>query len=201
MTHDRPELYFPRDVEWREWLMQNFDQFPQGIYLIFFKMDHPQASMRWEEAVRVALCYGWIDSTVKSLGNGKRRQFFCPRNPKSTWSKLNKTYIQELEMEGLIHDSGQQLIDLAKEIGTWSAMDDVENGVIPEDLKSAFAKSKKAFSNYQNFAPGYRKSYLSYLHSAKREPTRLKRIAEIIILCEANQKTRDGVWGRTNNKK
>jgi uncharacterized protein YdeI (YjbR/CyaY-like superfamily) len=51
--------------------------------------------MRWEEAVKVALCYGWIDSTVKSLGDGKRRQYFTPRNPKSVWSALNKKYIEE----------------------------------------------------------------------------------------------------------
>ena len=52
--------------------------------------------MRWEDAVKVALCFGWIDSTVKSLGNGKRQQYFCPRNPKSVWSAINKNYIIEL---------------------------------------------------------------------------------------------------------
>lgn len=201
MTNDRPELYFPRDIEWREWLEINFDQFPKGVNIIFYKVNSGQASMRWEEAVKVALCYGWIDSTVKSFGNGKRRQYFCPRNPKSTWSKLNKSYITALEREGLIHHSGWRMIDLAKETGTWTAMDAVENGIIPEDLKLAFAKNEQAFVNYQKFAPGYRKSYLSFLNSAKREPTRLRRIAEIMILCEANQKTRDGVWGRTNTKK
>lgn len=201
MNSTRPELYFPRDVEWREWLMIHYDQYPKGVDLIFYKVDSEQPSMRWEEAVKVALCYGWIDSTVKSLGNGKRRQYFCPRNPKSTWSKLNKSYVQMMESEGIIHESGWKMINLAKKTGTWTAMDAVENGIIPADLKAAFAKSKKAYSNYQNFAPGYRKSYLSYLHSAKREATRLKRITEIVILCEANQKTRDGVWGRTTDKK
>ncbi|MGK0252616.1 MAG: hypothetical protein ACI9OE_000057 [Mariniflexile sp.] len=52
--------------------------------------------MRWEEAVKVALCYGWIDSTVKSLGKSKRKQYFTPRNEKSAWSSLNKKYIEEL---------------------------------------------------------------------------------------------------------
>lgn len=58
-------------------------------------------SMRWEEAVKVAFCYGWIDSTVKRLGEGKRRQYFCPRKPKSVWSRRNKTYIEELTNNGL----------------------------------------------------------------------------------------------------
>ncbi|MDC8003590.1 YdeI/OmpD-associated family protein [Aureisphaera galaxeae] len=187
---ERPELYFPRDVEWHEWLLLNHDRYPKGIYLIFYKLETGIPTMRWEEAVKVALCFGWIDSTVKSLGGGKRRQYFCPRNPKSTWSKLNKSYIEILEMEGLIHESGWKMIELAKETGTWSAMDDVENGVIPEDLRKAFDASPQAFENYQNFAFGYRKSYLSWLYGAKREETRQKRISEIIRLCKANIKSR-----------
>ena len=147
--------------------------------------------MRWEEAVKVAICFGWIDSTVKSLGNVKRRQYFCPRNPKSTWSALNKKYVEELTIKGLIHVSGFNLIDIAKETGTWSAMDDVENGIIPDDLKIAFNQNSIAFENYQNFAKGYRKNYLSWLHSAKREETRNKRIAQIIELCANNIKSRD----------
>ena len=89
------ELYFKTDTEWRKWLHENHLD-SKGIYLIFYKVENPEVSMRWEEAVKVALCYGWIDSTVKSLGNGKRRQYFCPRNPKSVWSALNKKYIKEL---------------------------------------------------------------------------------------------------------
>lgn len=147
--------------------------------------------MRWEEAVKVALCFGWIDATVKSLGNGKRRQYFCPRNPKSTWSALNKKHIKVLEVSGLIHEAGYKMIELAKQTGTWTAMDDVENGVIPNDLQKAFDKNQRAFENYQNFARGYRKSYLSWLNSAKREETKQKRIAEIIKLCERNIKSRD----------
>ncbi len=190
MTPERPELYFPRDVEWREWLLLNHDCYPNGIYLIFYKLETGIPTMRWEEAVKVALCFGWIDSTVKSLGEGKRRQYFCPRNPKSTWSKLNKTHVEGLEKEGLIHESGWKMIDLAKETGTWTAMDDVENGVIPEDLQKAFDASPLAFENYVNFSFGYRKGYLSWLHGAKREETRKKRITEIIRLCEMNKKTR-----------
>ncbi|WP_339697562.1 YdeI/OmpD-associated family protein [uncultured Marixanthomonas sp.] len=186
----KPELYFPRDVEWREWLKENHQNHSQGVYLIFHKVDADIPSMRWEEAVKVALCYGWIDSTVKSLGNGKRRQYFCPRNPKSTWSALNKKYISELENEGLIHQSGWDSIKIAKENGKWTEMDDVENLLVPEDLQRSFNKNPNAFENYQNFAPSYRKSYLSWLHSAKRDTTREKRIKEIITLCKNNLKSR-----------
>lgn len=187
---EKPELYFPRDIEWREWLEVNHRSHPQGVYLILYKLEAQIPTMRWEEAVKVALCFGWIDSTVKNLGGPKRRQYFCPRNPKSSWSKLNKTYIAELENSGLIHESGLNAIELAKETGMWTEMDDVENGVIPIDLQKAFDMNPAAFENYQNFAPGYRKSYLSWLHGAKRQETRLKRITQIIDRCAANFKER-----------
>lgn len=187
---ERPELYFPRDVEWRDWLEQHHDRYPKGVDLVFWKLETGIPTMRWEEAVKVAICYGWIDSTVKSLGQGKRRQYFCPRNPKSTWSKLNKQYVEELDQEGLIHPAGWAMIDLAKETGKWTEMDDVENGVIPKDLQAAFDRHPLAFENYQGFAPGYRKGYLSWLHQAKREATRQKRIEQIIDFCKRNIKQR-----------
>ena len=187
---DLPELYFKTDSEWRAWLHEYHDSF-NGVHLIFFKVEHKNDSMRWEEAVRVALCFGWIDSTVKSLGNGKRRQYFCPRNPKSVWSALNKKYIKVLHKQKLIHQSGLNSIKIAKENGSWSALDDVEKGIIPYELQIAFNANKNAFDNYLNFAPSYRKSYLYWLNQAKRETTIQKRISEIIKLCSANIKSRD----------
>jgi len=187
---ERPELYFPRDIEWREWLEIHYCNYPKGINLVFYKLETKIPTMRWEEAVRVALCFGWIDSTVKSLGDGKRIQYFCPRNPKSNWSALNKRYVIELETQGLIHDAGYKMIEIAKQSGTWSAMDDVNNLIIPPALKAAFDLHPQAFENYNNFAPGYRKSYLGWLHHAKRPETKEKRIAEIIRLCNCNIKAR-----------
>ncbi|WP_418513914.1 YdeI/OmpD-associated family protein [Corallibacter sp.] len=187
-----PELYFKTDTDWRSWLHENHAT-SKGVYLIFYKVDHKKESMRWEEAVKVALCYGWIDATVKSLGNGKRRQYFTPRNPKSVWSAVNKKHIEELTINSLMHESGFKTIEIAKDNGSWFALDDVENGVIPEDLQSAFNKNPNALKNYKNFAPSYRKGYLYWLNQAKRTATREKRIIEIIKFCEANIKSR-GSW-------
>ncbi|WP_350292175.1 YdeI/OmpD-associated family protein [uncultured Croceitalea sp.] len=186
---EKPEHYFKDDTAFRDWLKANHDK-SKGIYLILYKIEHKMPSMRWEEAVRVALCYGWIDSTVKSLGNGKRRQYFCPRKPKSVWSKVNKTHLEELEAAGLIHKSGYQAIKVAKENGSWTALDAVENGIIPKDLQNAFNKNSTAFKNYQSYTRGQRKSYLYWLNQAKREETRQKRIAEIISLCKKGVKSR-----------
>ena len=92
--------------------------------------------------------------------------------------------------DGLMHESGLAKIEAAKKDGSWTALDEVENGVVPEDLQMAFNAAPKAFENYQNFTKGQRKSYLYWLNQAKREETRQKRIAEIVRLCEANIKSR-----------
>ncbi|WP_405607165.1 YdeI family protein [Polaribacter sp. Asnod1-A03] len=184
------EFYFKNDVEWRNWLSKNYDS-KNGIYLIFYKVENEEESMRWEEAVKVALCFGWIDATVKSLGNGKRRQYFCPRKQKSIWSAVNKKYIEELTANNLMHQSGFNIIEIAKQNGSWTALDAVEKGIIPNDLQTEFDKNKTAFTNYTNFAPSYRKSYLYWLQQAKREATRKNRIIEIIRLCNENIKSRD----------
>ncbi len=187
------EYYFKNDQVWREWLLDNHTQ-NKGVYLIFYAVSHKNESMRWEEAVRVALCYGWIDSTVKNIGPGKRRQYFCPRKPKSVWSKVNKDHIKNLKKNGLMHKSGLESIKVAKKNGSWTSLDDVENGVIPKELKAAFDKNPIAFTNFQNFTRGQRKSYLYYLNQAKREETRQKRIAEIVRCSAENIKARGG-WG------
>lgn len=146
--------------------------------------------MRWEEAVQVAICYGWIDSTVKKLDENRRRQMFTPRKDKSVWSKLNKTYIEKLIAQNLMHESGLRKVAIAKQNGSWEALDEVENHVIPEDLALAFEQNPMAFQNYNSFSPSYRKSYLYWLNQAKRAETRANRITEIISLCEQNIKSR-----------
>lgn len=186
----KPQLYFKQHSEWRNWLLENHNNYA-GVYLIFYKVACKEESMRWEEAVKVALCFGWIDSTVKSLGNGKRQQHFTPRKPKSVWSALNKRYIKELVANNLMHESGLNAIKIAKENGSWTALDDVENLVIPTELQIAFDKNLTAFTNYQSFSKSYKKSYLYWLNQAKRAATKEKRIKEIIMFCEQNIKSRD----------
>lgn len=185
----KPLLYFKNAQEWREWLHKNHHN-TLGAELIFYRVDSEFESMRWEEAVQVALCYGWIDSTVRRLDDERRKQTFGPRKDKSVWSKLNKTYIQNLIAEGLMHESGLAKIETAKKNGSWTSLDAVENHEIPEDLQNAFDNNKTAYDNYQKFSSSYRKSYLYWLNQAKREETRTNRITEIIKLCEQNCKSR-----------
>ncbi len=96
----------------------------------------------------------------------------------------------ELKAAGLMHQSGLDKIRAARKDGSWTALDDVEKGIVPPDLRMAFESSPKARQNFENFTKGQRKSYLYWLNQAKRESTRQDRIAEIIRLCEANIKSR-----------
>lgn len=191
MEKEIKEYYFKNDSEWRDWLEKSHSQ-TDGIYLIFYAVSHKNESMRWEEAVRVALCYGWIDSTVKNIGPGKRRQYFCQRKTKSVWSKVNKDHIIDLKKKDLMHASGLESIKVAKKNGSWTSLDDVEKGVIPKELQDAFDKNSKAFTNFQNFTRGQRKSYLYWLNQAKRDETRQKRITEIVSCAAENIKARGG---------
>jgi uncharacterized protein YdeI (YjbR/CyaY-like superfamily) len=183
-------LYFKNAQEWREWLHDNHHS-SKGVHLVFYRVNSDKESMRWEDAVQVAICYGWIDSTVKKLDEERRRQMFTPRKDKSVWSKLNKTYIEKLIADNLMHESGLKKIETAKKNGSWISLDAVESLEMPKDLEQAFAKSKKALDNYNGFSPSYRKSYLYWLNQAKREETRTARITQIISLCEQNIKSRD----------
>ncbi len=189
---ERQELHFKNRKTWRRWLHKNHNT-SKGIYVILYKVASPNHNMRWEEAVQEALCYGWIDSTVKNIDHEKRKQLFTPRKPKSVWSKLNKKHIKELIANSLMQESGLKKIEQAKIDGSWITLDDVENLVIPENLQKAFDKNPKAFQNYMAFSKTYKKGYLYWLNQAKREETKAKRIVEIITFCEKNIKSR-GNW-------
>lgn len=187
---EKKQLYFKNAAGWRNWLHENHNT-SKGVYLIFYRVGSKIESMRWEEAVQVALCYGWIDSTVKNLDHERRQQSFCPRKNKSVWSKLNKTYIEKLTKENLMQESGFAKIETAKINGSWTSLDAVEELKLPTDLEAAFNQNKDAYDNYQKFSPSRRKSYLYCLNQAKREETRNKRISEIISNCALNKKFRE----------
>ena len=185
----KPLLYFKNHTEWRNWLHENHETHT-AVELVFYRVTSEFESMRWEEAVKVAICYGWIDSTVRKIDEHSRKQTFTPRKDKSVWSKVNKNYIEELMANNLMHETGLKKIETAKKNGSWESLDAVENLEIPEDLQTEFNKNIIARENYTNFRKSYRKSYLYWLNQAKRDETRQNRISEIISLCEKNIKSR-----------
>lgn len=186
---EKPLLYFENAQQWRDWLHEHHAAY-SGVELIFYKVESEMPSMRWEEAVQVAICFGWIDSTVRKLDDERRKQVFTPRKPKSVWSKVNKNYIEQLLKDGLMHASGLKTVEIAKQNGSWQSLDHVEDLKVPDDLQAAFDQNPLAANYYHNLSKTYRKSYLYWLNQAKREETRKIRIDEIVRLCVQNIKTR-----------
>jgi uncharacterized protein YdeI (YjbR/CyaY-like superfamily) len=177
---DKLETIYAKDRQaWREWLQQNH-QIYRGIWLIYYKVRSDRPSIRYEEAVREALCFGWIDSKIKSLDKERYQQIFTPRKPKSVWSRLNKQYIIELIDLGLMAEAGLTAIEVAKQNGSWEALDDIEALIVPEDLELALSANEAARQNFYSLSKSKRKNILANLASAKRMETRLKRIDRAI---------------------
>ena len=115
----------PDRVAWRRWLSERHEQ-RDPIWLVFHKKTSDGTSPSYEEAVEEALCFGWIDSTVNRLDERRSLQLFAPRKTRSTWSASNKERVARLQREELLAPAGIAAIEVAKENGSWSALEAVE---------------------------------------------------------------------------
>jgi len=147
---------------------------------VYHKQLSPGSSQTYDEAVEEAICFGWIDSTVRKVDEHRYRQLFTPRKPGSTWSRVNKERIERLEAAGLMAEPGAAKIAAAKADGSWTILDAVEALIVPDDLATALAAVPGATEGFDAFAPSVKKPYLYWLVSAKRPGTREKRIAEVV---------------------
>ncbi len=185
---ERIEIVYARDrEEWRRWLKENH-RTCAGVWLVFYKVGSGQQSVRYGEAVREALCFGWIDSKVNSLDEERYKQIFTPRKLKSAWSKLNKGYIEELIEQGLMAEAGLAKIEAAKQDGSWTKLDAIEELRIPPDLEKELAADKVAGDYFKAFSNSAKKGILFWIESAKRAETRSKRIAETIRMAAQNKR-------------
>ena len=162
-------------ADWREWLAANHEDSP-GVWLVFYKKASGIPSIDWSEAVDEALCFGWVDSKVKSIDDDRYEQYFTRRKPTSPWSKINKVKIAELEAAGRLADAGRRVVDVAKQNGTWTMMDEAEALIVPDDLAAAFVDSA-AREFFDQMPPSTRRNTLAWLTLAKRSDTRARRIA------------------------
>ncbi|QFS44439.1 YdeI/OmpD-associated family protein [Nostoc sphaeroides] len=172
--------------EWRKWLEENH-RVSLGVWLIYYKVKSGKPSVRYSEVVKEALCFGWIDSKVKSIDEERYMQIFTPRKPKSVWSKLNKQYIEELIEQGLMTTVGLEKIEAAKQDGSWKTLDAIEALIIPSDLKQALEANTIAKQYFEAFNNSSKKNILFWIDSAKRPETRLKRIAQTVNSAAANK--------------
>lgn len=165
--------------KWRAWLEKNHARSP-GVWLVFYKKASGEPTVRYDEAVEEALCFGWIDSLMKPVDEQRYRQLFTPRKPKSRWSKPNKERVARMIAAGLMTDVGMEKIRAAKKDGTWAHMEAPDSLAVPADLRRALSTDKRARMGFERMPPGRKKQLLSWIHDAKRPETRERRIAQVV---------------------
>ena len=180
-------FYAKTQKEWRKWLEKNHRS-EKAVWLIFYKKGSGIQSTNYAEALEEALCFGWIDSKANKKDAESYYQYFAKRKPESNWSKVNKEKVARLIEKGLMTSAGFESIEIAKRNGTWTALDEVEELIIPPDLQLLFDKNIAAFENWKNFSRYINRGILEWILNAKRSETRQKRIVETVELAEKNIK-------------
>ena len=179
MSENDIESFYPTNrQQWRAWLQENHEK-KASVWLICYKMKSGMPSISWTEAVEEALCFGWIDSTRKTIDDDKYRQFFSRRKKVSTWSKINKDKVEQLIADGSMTVAGLKAIETAKQNGSWILLDEVEALTIPDDLETAFQTHPGSKVFYLSLSKSVKKRILYWLVSARRPETREKRIREV----------------------
>ncbi len=180
------EKYFPDRASLRNWLKQNYDK-EKSIWLVFDKASKG-GKLSYDDIVEEALCFGWIDSTAGKHSEGKTKIYLSQRKPNSVWAISNKERVEKLISSGLMQEPGLNAVQVAKENGSWNALNDVDNMKIPEELSQALKKNKKAAKFFETLSVSMRKQILYNIYSAKQTETREKRAEKIVSILEENKK-------------
>jgi len=178
-------FYAQSNDEWRNWLQKNHLS-TESVWLIIYKKESKIPSVYYSEAVDEALCFGWIDSLPNKRDENSYYQFFSKRKAKSNWSKVNKLKVEQLLKENKIMPQGLKMIELAKQTGTWDALNKVDELKIPQEMEELFEKNNQAKINFENFPKSIKRGILEWIYSAKQDSTKLKRITETVVLAEQN---------------
>src|SRR5690554_729415 len=163
MQKEEIDIVYPASVdEWREWLAE-YHRSKSAVWLVQHHKASKKPTISWSEAVEVALCYGWIDSKKITVGEGTTQQFFSRRKVKSTWSKINKDKVERLIAEGLMTEAGLAVVDIAKQNGSWNALDEVEALLMPKDLEHALEEKAGAKDFFLSQSKSERKGMLYWV--------------------------------------
>lgn len=170
-------LYVTNRNDWRRWLEKNFDK-EKEIWLLYPKKSSGKKRITYNDAVEEALCFGWIDSIVKTVDKNNSIQRFSPRNPKSHYSQANKERIKWLLDHGLIHPL---LLKKAKEIAS-------EKFVFPKDIIEFIKKDEVAWKNYNKFSDSYKRIRIAYIDGARKRPEEFKkRLKHFLVKTRKNK--------------
>ena len=173
-------LYVTNRDDWRKWLEENFET-QDDVWLEYPKKKSGKPRILYNDAVEEALCFGWIDTTVKSLDEETSIQRFCKRRKNSTYSQLNKERLKWLFDNGLIHPSVLPTIEPVLE----------EKFVFPADIVRRLKKNTAAWRNFQKMSASYQRIRVAYIDTARNRPEEFeKRLNNLIKENTANRQIR-----------
>lgn len=181
--------YFETDSSWENWLKENHSN-ENELWLVYYKKHTGKTGISYEDSVKTALCYGWIDGLVKRIDDECYARKFTPRNAKSQWSESNKKRIAELTKAGRMQAAGLKLVKAAKLNGNWDKVivrPEIDLSLPPE-FEEALKNNPNAAAYYQGLNERHQKEYLMWIKMAKRTETKQKRSRETIRLLESRQK-------------
>ena len=175
-------LYVTSRTAWRRWLSKHHDH-KKEIWLIYYKKHTKKRRIHYETAVEEAICYGWIDSTVRRIDDEKYAQKFTPRKKKSKWNQVNINRAKKMIRAKRMTRAGKQKFENRVEYDR--VVDSLE---IPVEVMKALKTDQAAWKNFNAFAPSCRRLYLHWVTSAKKEETRGRRIKTLVERAGKNQK-------------
>ncbi|EPG73906.1 bacteriocin-protection protein, YdeI/OmpD-associated family [Leptospira fainei serovar Hurstbridge str. BUT 6] len=187
-TKEIQTIPFRSQKEWEKWLKGNHSSV-SGIWLKIAKKKSGIETVTYEEAIEIALCYGWIDGQKKPFDTEHWLQKFSPRVARSIWSKINRDKAEKLIASGKMKSAGLKAIENAKQNGSWEKAYESQGRItIPEDLKKALDKNKKAKAFFETLDSTNRYAILFRIHNVKKEETRMKRLRQFVEMLERNEK-------------
>jgi uncharacterized protein YdeI (YjbR/CyaY-like superfamily) len=189
MTDDAavPRVHAETRAEWRAWLAAHHAD-ASGAWLVSWRPGAGRPAVGYDDSVREALCFGWVDSKGKKLDEERTMLYFAPRKSRSGWSRSNKQRVEQLRAEGLLTDAGERVIAEAEANGSWWLLDEVEELTVPADLQEALDAQPPAWQHWQEFPRSARRAILEWIVQARTAPTRARRVAETARLAALNQR-------------
>ena len=180
---DTPLLDVHTRRAWRAWLARHHAA-SAGVWLVFHKDHTGVRSIGYDDSVREALCFGWVDSLIKRLDDDRYARKFTPRKPASKWSDSNRARWAELKAAGLLAPAGLAAAPTDNRYGPLPAIPDG----VPDDVAKAFKSNTTAWRFFNDLPPGARRRFIGWIHMAKRPETRKQRIRESIALLAKGQR-------------
>ena len=185
---DLPILPFERQKDWAVWLENNHAT-SSGVWLKLARKASGIQSVTYDEALEVAICYGWIDGQRKSHDETSFLQKFTPRGPRSIWSKINTEKALRLIESGKMKPAGLKAVESAKQDGRWdAAYASQSKAVAPDDLQAEMDRNAKAKAFFATLDSRNRYAILHRIHTAKKAETRARRIDQFIRMLEKKEK-------------